>query len=240
MWIRREPRSLADFPWLPWPWLDPGGRGISSVVLRTLWLDRRPRVPPASWSAHPLRLLGSDLQERDLAQWLLLSHSMQVPPPHAAGEAEAVVWNGDPITQMGQETPFLGELGQWNLKSLLVMIRLKPLLWTEFLWSLKFMCWSLTPSVMVFGGNFGRWFGHEGGAFVKRTVVVQLLSRFWLFMTPWTAARQASLSFTISWSLLRFTMSKLSRWCYLIISSSATPFSFCLQSFPASGSFPTS
>ena len=32
----------------------------------------------------------------------------------------------------------------------------------------------------------------------------------------------------------------LSQWCYLIISSSATPFSFCLQSFPASGSFPMS
>ena len=32
----------------------------------------------------------------------------------------------------------------------------------------------------------------------------------------------------------------LSPWHYLIISSSATPFSFCLQSFPASRSFPTS
>ena len=32
----------------------------------------------------------------------------------------------------------------------------------------------------------------------------------------------------------------LSRWCYLTVSSSATPFSFCLQSFPASGSFPMS
>ena len=29
----------------------------------------------------------------------------------------------------------------------------------------------------------------------------------------------------------------LSQWCYLTISSSAMPFSFCLQSFPASGSF---
>ena len=29
----------------------------------------------------------------------------------------------------------------------------------------------------------------------------------------------------------------LSQWCYLTISSSATIFSFCLQSFPASGSF---
>ena len=35
------------------------------------------------------------------------------------------------------------------------------------------------------------------------TVVAQLLSRVWLFETPWTAARQASLSFIISWSLLK-------------------------------------
>ena len=32
--------------------------------------------------------------------------------------------------------------------------------------------------------------------------------------------------------------SLLSRWCYPTMSSSATLFSFCLQSFPASGSFP--
>ena len=32
----------------------------------------------------------------------------------------------------------------------------------------------------------------------------------------------------------------LSRWCYPTISSSATSFSFCLQSLPASGSFPMS
>ena len=36
------------------------------------------------------------------------------------------------------------------------------------------------------------------------TVVVQPLSRVWLFVTPWTAAYQASLSFTISQSLLKF------------------------------------
>ena len=34
-------------------------------------------------------------------------------------------------------------------------------------------------------------------------VVVQLLSRVRLFVTPWTAARQASLSFTISWNVLK-------------------------------------
>ena len=34
-------------------------------------------------------------------------------------------------------------------------------------------------------------------------IVVQFLSHVWLFATPWTAACQASLSFTVSWSLLR-------------------------------------
>ena len=34
---------------------------------------------------------------------------------------------------------------------------------------------------------------------------VQPLSQVQLFVTPWTAAHQASLSFTISWSLLKLT-----------------------------------
>ena len=34
--------------------------------------------------------------------------------------------------------------------------------------------------------------------------VVQSPSHVWLFLTPWTAARQASLSLTISWSLPKF------------------------------------
>ena len=37
----------------------------------------------------------------------------------------------------------------------------------------------------------------------KWFVVVQSLSRVWLFATPWTAACQASLSITNSWSLLK-------------------------------------
>ena len=35
-------------------------------------------------------------------------------------------------------------------------------------------------------------------------VVVQLLSRVWLFMTLWTVAHQASLCFTVSQSLFKF------------------------------------
>ena len=45
------------------------------------------------------------------------------------------------------------------------------------------LCWNVTAEVLV--------------------GVVQSLSHVWLFVTPWTAACQASLSFTISWSLLK-------------------------------------
>ena len=37
----------------------------------------------------------------------------------------------------------------------------------------------------------------------------QLLSHVWLFVTPWTAAYQASLSITNSWSLIRFVSIEL-------------------------------
>ena len=60
-------------------------------------------------------------------------------------------------------------------------------------------------------------------------VVVQLLSHVQLFATPWTAAYQASKSFTISQSLLKLMSIK-----------SIVSFSSCLQSLPASGSFPIS
>ena len=68
-------------------------------------------------------------------------------------------------------------------------------------------------------------------------VVVQSTCCVWLFTTPWTAARQASLPFTISWSLLRFmsTESVMPSNCLVLV-----PFSSCPQSFPASGSFPMS
>ena len=62
---------------------------------------------------------------------------------------------------------------------------------------------------------------------------VQSLCCVRLFATSWTAARQAFLSITNSRSLL-------SRWCHPTISSPVIPFSSCLQSFPASGSFTVS
>ena len=59
-----------------------------------------------------------------------------------------------------------------------------------------------------------------------------------LFATPRTAARQASLSFTTSQSLLK--LMSIQSMIHPTISSSVVPFSSCLQSFPASGSFPVS
>ena len=58
-----------------------------------------------------------------------------------------------------------------------------------------------------------------------------------LFAIPWTAAHQASLSFTISWILLKLMSIKSVMPSNL--SSSVTLFSHP-QSFPASGSFPVS
>ena len=56
--------------------------------------------------------------------------------------------------------------------------------------------------------------------------------------TPWTAAHQASLSFTVSWSLFKLTSIEMVMPSnHLILCHS---FSSCLQSFPASGSFPMS
>ena len=69
-------------------------------------------------------------------------------------------------------------------------------------------------------------------------VVVQSLSHVRLFVTPWTAAYQASLSFTISWSLFKLRSIELvmpSNHLILVVSL----FSH-LQSFPASGLFPVS
>ena len=62
-----------------------------------------------------------------------------------------------------------------------------------------------------------------------------LLSHAQLFVTPWTAACQASLSITISQSLLKLRSVDLVMPPNHLIS--VVPFFSCLQPFPASGSF---
>ena len=62
-------------------------------------------------------------------------------------------------------------------------------------------------------------------------VVVQSLSRVWLFVTSWTAACQAS-SLSLS-PRVCLSSCPVSQWSHPIISSSVTPFSSCSQIFPS-------
>ena len=80
---------------------------------------------------------------------------------------------------------------------------------------------------------------HSSGFFFFYCCCCYLVTKSCLTLfDPWIAAHQALLSFAFSQNLLKSR--PLSRWCYLTISFSATPFSFCLQSFPTSGSLPVS
>ena len=94
----------------------------------------------------------------------------------------------------------------------------------------------LTPRWCPINGCWKKkWLQFGEGRINLDMVVVQSLSRVQLLVTPWTTAHQASLTFTTSRSLFRFMsiesvmLSNHLFFCY--------PFSFCLQSFPASASF---
>ena len=68
----------------------------------------------------------------------------------------------------------------------------------------------------------------------KNSIKLLLFSpcHVWLFENPWTAAHQASVSFTISWSLLiLMPIESVVQSNHLIL---GCPLSFCIQSFPAS------
>ena len=65
--------------------------------------------------------------------------------------------------------------------------------------------------------------------------VVQLLSHVQIFVIPCTAVLQASLSFNISWNLLKLmSIESVMLSIHLVL---CLPLSSCLQTFPASGSF---
>ena len=99
-----------------------------------------------------------------------------------------------------------------------------------------FLLPSVFPSFRIFSNESAlhiRW--PKYWSFNFSISSVRSLSRVQLFETPWTAAHQASLSITNCQSLLK--LMSMRWWCYPSISSSIVPFSSCLQSFPASGSF---
>ena len=69
-------------------------------------------------------------------------------------------------------------------------------------------------------------------------IVVQSLSHVQFFVTPWTAAHQASLSFTILQRLLKLTsIESMMSYNHLVLLPSSPP---ALSLFPASESFPVS
>ena len=80
--------------------------------------------------------------------------------------------------------------------------------------------------------------GREGVDMSPARVSCLVPQSCWLFATSWTAAHHTSLSFTISWSLLRLMSIELIMPSNRLIP--VAPFSSCPQSFPASGSFPIS
>ena len=107
---------------------------------------------------------------------------------------------------------------------------------------------SCVPRSLPRSRSLGLWFRHlknnfkwVGNINMAVTVLlylinsVQLLSCVHFFVTPWTAAYQASLFITCSRSLAN--LCPLSWWCHPTISSSIVPFSSHPQFFPASGSF---
>ena len=65
--------------------------------------------------------------------------------------------------------------------------------------------WVVSPRKMATKSNYliSAEFKSLQGGNSPPPVIVQSLRPVWFFVTPWTAAHQASLSFTISWSLLR-------------------------------------
>ena len=70
---------------------------------------------------------------------------------------------------------------------------------------------------------------------MSQLLLGQSISLIQLFASPWTAARQASLSITNSWSLLKLiSIESVMPSNHLIL---CRPFSSCPQSFPASGYF---
>ena len=91
--------------------------------------------------------------------------------------------------------------------------------------------WRSPEFQLVMPAHYQAWFSSPG--------FVQSLSRVWLFATPWTACSAPGFPVHhISQSLLK--LMSIIQWCHPAISSSVVPFSSCLQSFSAWGSFPVS
>ena len=74
------------------------------------------------------------------------------------------------------------------------------------LWGLEMLLWTSDSQIIWTVTHINRAKNNKGNtlmAYSTSVNSVQSLNCVWLFVTPWTAAHQAFLSFTNSWSLLR-------------------------------------
>ena len=90
---------------------------------------------------------------------------------------------------------------------------------------LESLPWGCSSSLV----NYRKWAKKKIHTFFFPSRVVPSTGCAWLFAAPWTGARQASMSFTVSQSLLK--LCPLSQWCHATISSSVIPSSVAF-SFP--------
>ena len=163
--------------------------------------------PPAPHQPH--RVQGSEAGPHRWEQSLLLLHH-QPQFPGCSCRRSALCVLASPPGSAGVDWCVCGLLqgphwsGLWNAVD---NTSCPFLFWTQFLKCLK------------------QWF--------PPLAVVQSLISIWLFVTTWTTAHQAPLSFLLT------KMCPLSRWCYSASSCSVTSFLSCHQTFSASGSFPT-
>ena len=129
---------------------------------------------------------------------------------------------------------------QWNIYR---WTNLRSLTYSRIIWGgggagrgQGWRCNKTGQQLILVGAGDGYMRVHYTVLFLQMFVfVVQSPIRVWLFMTPWIAPCQASLSLSprvcpSSWTL--------NWWCHPTIS--VTPFSSCPQSFPVSGPFPVS
>jgi len=91
----------------------------------------------------------------------------------------------------------------------------------------------ITKSHLSLKHNLGADTETKGRASPRVNSSVQSLIQVRLLATPWSVAHQASLSIPRAYS----NSYPSSWWCHPTISSFVIPFSSCVQSFPASGSF---
>ena len=97
-------------------------------------------------------------------------------------------------------------IGRWSLSHCATCEAL------TFRWTSKVTCLLISTKkvqLFLYGSKIVLWGGLNNNLSYSITVVVQSLSHVQFFATPWTAAFQASLSFTISRSSLKLTSIEL-------------------------------